>query len=200
LTRQAVEEDTHGMAVSTTRLAALPAVLAAVLLASGCGSGGKSSSSDTKPAEDWANSVCSAITTWTSSVRKTGNDLRSGSVNKSSLSSAVNEFQQSTKQLADDLKGLGRPDTASGQKAQQSVDKLAGEIQSDADKIKSEVKGASGVAGYQKALANVGVTLTQMGEQVTNTFGELGNLDAKGELESAFKKADKCSSLVKQSG
>jgi len=188
------------MAVSTTRLAALAAVLAAVLLASGCGSGGKSSSSDTKPAEDWANSVCSAITTWTSSVRKTGNDLRSGSVNKSSLSSAVNEFQQSTKQLADDLKGLGRPDTASGQKAQQSVDKLAGEIQSDADKIKSEVKGASGVAGYQKALANVGVTLTQMGEQVTNTFGELGNLDAKGELESAFKKADKCSSLVKQSG
>lgn len=185
------------MAVSTTRLAALAAVFAAVLLASGCGG---SSSSNTKPAEDWANNVCSAITTWTSSVRKTGNDLRSGSVNASSLNSAVNEFQQSTKQLADDLKGLGRPDTPSGQKAQQSVDKLAGEIQSDADKIKSEIKGASGVAGYQKALANVGVTLTQMGEQVTNTFGELGSLDAKGELESAFKKADKCSSLVKQSG
>jgi hypothetical protein len=186
------------MAVSTTRLAALAAVFAAVLLASGCGS--SSSSSDTKPAEDWANSVCSAITTWTSSVRQTGNDLRSGSVSESSLNKAVNEFQQSTKQLADDLKGLGRPDTPSGQKAQQSVDTLATEIQSDADKIKSEIKGASGVAGYQKALANVGVTLTQMGEQVTNTFGELGNLDAKGELESAFKKADKCSSLVKQSG
>jgi hypothetical protein len=56
------------------------------------------------------------------------------------------------------------------------------------------------VAGLQKALANVGVTLTQMGEQVTGTFAELGNLDAKGELESAFKKADKCSSLVKSSG
>lgn len=187
------------MAVSTTRLAALAAVLAAVLLASGCG-GGNSSSSDTKPAEDWANSVCSAITTWTSSVRQTGNDLRSGSVNKDSLNKAVNDFESSTKQLAGDLKGLGRPDTSSGQKAQASVEKLAGEIQTDADKIKSEIKGASGIAGYQKALANVGATLQQMGAQVTSTFGELGNLDAKGELESAFKKADKCSTLVKQSG
>jgi hypothetical protein len=200
LTRTAAGDDTPFMAVSTSRLAALAAVFAAVLLASGCGGGGKSSSSDTKPAEDWANSVCSAITTWTSSVRQTGNSLRSGSVNESSLNSAVNDFQSSTKQLADDLKGLGRPDTSSGQKAQASVDKLANEIQTDADKIKSEIKGASGVAGLQKALANVGVTLTQMGEQVTRTFAELGNLDAKGELESAFKKADKCSSLVKSSG
>ncbi len=187
------------MAVSTTRLAPLAAVFAAVLLSSGCGGGG-SSSSNTKPAEDWANSVCSAITTWTSSVRQTGNDLRSGTVNKDSLNKAVNEFQSSTTQLSDDLKGLGRPDTASGQKAQASVDKLANEIQTDADQIKTEIKGASGVAGYQKALANVGVTLQQMGQQVTNTFGELGNLDAKGELQSAFKKADKCSSLVKSSG
>jgi phage shock protein A len=188
------------MAVSTTRLAALAAVLAAVLLASGCGGGGGSSSSDTKPAEDWANSVCSAITTWTSSVRQTGNDLRSGSVNKDSLNKAVNDFESSTKQLASDLKGLGRPDTSSGQKAQASVEKLANEIQSDANKIKSEIKGASGIAGYQKALANVGATLQQMGQQVTSTFSELGNLDAKHELESAFKKADKCSTLVKQSG
>jgi hypothetical protein len=200
LTRQAVEEDTLGMAVSTTRLAALAAVFAAVLLASGCGGGGKSSSSDTKPAEDWANSVCSAITTWTSSVRQTGNDLRNGNVNKDSLNKAVNDFQSSTKQLSDDLKGLGRPDTSSGQKAQASVEKLANEIQTDANTIQSEIKGASGVAGYQKALANVGGTLQKMGTQVTSTFSELGNLDAKGELESAFKKADSCSGLVKSSG
>jgi hypothetical protein len=186
------------MAVSRTRGAALAALFGAVLLASGCG-GGKSSSSDTKPAEDWANSVCSAVTTWTSSVRQTGNDLK-GNVNKESLNKAVNDFEASTKQLSDDLKGLGRPDTSSGQKAQASVEKLADEIQKDSNTIKSEIKGASGVAGYQKALVNVGSTLQQMGQQVTSTFAELGNLDAKGDLESAFKKADKCSTLVKSSG
>ena len=187
------------MAVSTTRLAALAAVFVAVLLASGCG-GGSSSSSGTKPAEDWANSVCGAITNWTSSVRKTGNELRGGNVNKDSLNNAVNEFETSTKQLSQDLKGLGRPDTDAGQKAQASVEKLANEIQTDADKIKSEIKGASSLTGLQKALANVGATLQHMGAQVTSTFQELGSLDAKGELESAFKKADKCSGLVNSSG
>ena len=49
-------------------------------------------------------------------------------------------------------------------------------------------------------LASVGVTLQQMGAQVTSTFSELGSLDAKGELESAFKNADNCSSLVNSSG
>jgi hypothetical protein len=186
------------MAVSISRVGVLAAVVVAMaFLAAGCGS--SKSSSGSVSSEDWANNVCSAITTWTDSVRKTGNDLRAGNVSKSSLNSAVDDFQSSTQQLADDLKGLGRPNTSAGKQAQASVDKLSGEIQSDADKIKSEVKGASGIAGLQKALANVGVTLTQMGEQVTTTFGELGNLDAKGELESAFKKADKCSSLVKQS-
>lgn len=187
------------MAVPATRLAALAVVVAAVALVSGCGSS-KSSSSGTKPAEDWANSVCSAITTWTSSVRKTGNDLRSGSIDKSSLEKAVNEFEASTKQLSQDLKGLGRPDTSSGQKAQASVEKLASEVQADADKIKSDLKGVSGVAGFQTALASAGATLQQMGTQVTSTFSELSSLDAKGELQSAFKKADKCSTLVKSSG
>ncbi|HSC51258.1 MAG TPA: hypothetical protein VLD16_13425 [Gaiellaceae bacterium] len=189
------------MAVSRSWLAAVAALVAVTaVLAAGCGGGKSSSSSGTVPAEDWANNVCSAITTWTSSVRKTGNSLRTGSINKSSINGAVNEFESSTKQLADDLKGLGRPDTSAGKKAQASVEKLASEIQSDAAKIKSEIKGASSLTDLQKTLGSVGATLTQMGAQVTNTFAELGNLDAKGELKSAFQKADKCQSLVKSSG
>src|SRR5262249_18487727 len=184
------------------RLAAFAVAAAALaLLAAGCGGGSKSSSSGgTVPAEDWANNVCSAITTWTSSVRKTGDDLRTGNVTDASLTGAVDHFQSSPKPLADDLKGLGRPDTSAGDKAQASVDKLATEIQKDADQIKTETEGASGLSGLQQSLTKVGVTLQQMGVQVTTTFSELGTLDAKGELQSAFKKADKCSSLVKSSG
>lgn len=189
------------MAASRTRLAAVAALVAVTaLLAAGCGGSKSSSSSGTVPAQDWANNVCSAITTWTSSVRQTGNSLRNGTINKPSINKAVSEFESSTKQLAGDLKGLGRPNTSAGKKAQASVETLASEIQTDADKIKSELKGASGLTGLQKALTNVGVTLTQMGSQVTSTFSELGNLDAKGELQSAFQKADKCKSLVKSSG
>ena len=185
------------MVASRSRLGVLAAAVGATaLLAAGCGG----SSSDTVKPEDWANSVCSAITTWTTSVRQTGNELRSGNVSKSSLNKAVNEFEDSTKQLSQDLKGLGRPDTESGEKAQASVEKLSTQVSADADKIKSEIKGASSLTDLQKALTSAGVTLQQMGAQVTATFSELGNLDAKGELESAFKNADKCSSLVNSSG
>lgn len=186
------------------RLAALVLVLAAtLLLASACGKSSSSSSSSgsgSTSTADWANGLCTAITTWTSSIRKTGNSLRSGNLDQASLKNAANEFQSSTKQLADDLKALGKPDTSAGQQAKSSVDKLAGQIQSDADKIKSAVKGASGAAGAQQALTTIAGTLTQMSSQLSTTFSELGTLDAKGELQSAFKKAPACSSLVKSSG
>lgn len=183
------------------RLAALVLVLAAtLLLVSACGKSSSSSSSGSTSTADWANGLCTAITTWTSSIRKTGNSLRSGNLDQASLKQAATEFQTSTKQLADDLKALGKPDTSAGDQAKASVDKLAGEIQADADKIKSAVNGASGAAGVQQALTTIAGTLTQMGSQLTTSFSELGSLDAKGELESAFKKAPACSSLVKSSG
>jgi hypothetical protein len=52
----------------------------------------------------------------------------------------------------------------------------------------------------QTALTTVAGTLTQMSSQLTSTFSELGTLDAKGELEDAFKKAPACSSLVNSTG
>jgi hypothetical protein len=52
----------------------------------------------------------------------------------------------------------------------------------------------------QKALTTIAGTLTQMSSQLSSTFSELSSLDAKGELEDAFKNAPACSSLVKSSG
>jgi hypothetical protein len=193
------------MAVRTGRLAALVLVTALVLVVAACGSSGKSGSStssgsQTTSAVDWANSVCSAVTTWTTSIKKTGNDLRGGTPTKAKLQSAANDFKQSTQQLADDLKGLGRPDVAGGDKAQAAVDKLATQVQSDSNTVKDDVAGASGLSGYQQALTSISTTLTQMGTEVSAAFSKLGTIDAKGKLEDAFKKADKCTSFVGSSG
>jgi methyl-accepting chemotaxis protein len=180
------------------RGAALGLVLLALgVLVSSCGGSSGSSGSSTK---DWANGLCTAITTWTDSIKKTGNSLRNGNISKSSLQQASKDFGDSTKKLADDLKGLGKPDTDAGQQAADKVDKLAGQIQSDADQIKSAVNGASSLTEVQKALTSVASTLTQMGSQISTTFSEISNLDAKGELEKAFKSAPACSSLVNSSG
>jgi hypothetical protein len=182
------------------RVVVLMLVLAAtLLLVSACGKSSSSSSGGTSTA-DWADGLCTAITTWTSSITKTGNSLRGGNLNQDKLQQAAEDFRASTNKLAKDLKGLGKPDTDAGQKAKSSVDKLADQIQSDADEIQKAVKDASGLSGVQTALTTIAGTLTQMSSQLSSTFSELGSLDAKGELEDAFKKAPACSSLVKSSG
>jgi poly-gamma-glutamate capsule biosynthesis protein CapA/YwtB (metallophosphatase superfamily) len=175
-------------------------LLGAVLLLAGCGGGGSSSSGGESTTE-WADNVCSAITTWTKSVTSTGNELRQGSnLSADSLKNAAKDIQSSTAKLADDLQGLGAPDTDAGKDAKAAVDKLSNEIKSDADEIKSTVDNASGLSGIQAALTKASGTLAKMGSQISATFAQLQSLDAKGELEKAFEKADSCSSLVKSAG
>jgi uncharacterized protein involved in exopolysaccharide biosynthesis len=174
--------------------------VATLLLVSACGKSSSSSSSHGTSTEEWAGGLCTAITSWTTSITQTGNSLRGGSMNQDKLQQAAEDFRASTHTLAEDLKGLGKPDTDAGQEAKASVDKLAGQIQADADKIQQTVKGVSGLTGVQAALTTIAGTLTQMSSQLTSTFTELGSLDSKGELQDAFKKAPACSSLVKTAG
>jgi hypothetical protein len=56
------------------KLAFAPLALVVVLVA-GCGGGGGSSSSSPS-AQDWANGLCSAITTWSDSVKTAGESLK----------------------------------------------------------------------------------------------------------------------------
>jgi uncharacterized phage infection (PIP) family protein YhgE len=172
-----------------------PLVLLLVVLAAGCGGGGSSSGSSST--SDWANGFCSAITSWTTSIQSAGQSLRNGKVSEKSLRSAAGDIQSATSTFADDLKGLGKPDTDSGQQAKQSVDQLSSQIKADANEIKKAVNGASGLSGAQKALTTVGTTLSKMSSQISSTLSELNGLDPKGDLQKAFNNADSCKSLVK---
>jgi len=64
------------------KLALVPIALAALLVA-GCG--GSSSSSSSPSPQDWADSLCSSITTWSNSVKSAGESLKSGSLTKGDL-------------------------------------------------------------------------------------------------------------------
>lgn len=184
------------MTLVNRRRPPLIVLLGATLLLAGCGGGGSSNAISTT---DWANSVCSAITTWTSSLKSAGKSLQGGNLSKDSLKSAAKDIEDATSTFADDLKGLGKPNTETGQQAKESVDQLSKNIKNGADEIRSAVQGVSSLSDAQAALTTVGGTLQKMGTQVTSAFSKLGNLDPKGELKTAFKNADKCSSLVKGS-
>lgn len=171
------------------------AVVALATLAAACG--GKSSSSQSTSAADWANGLCSAVSTWSTSVRTQTTSLK-GNVTEDSLKSASAEVTKATDEFVDDLKGLGTPDTESGKKAKETLDKLGGQLKTDAQTIDKAVKDVSGTSGALQAVSTVSSTLVTVGDQVTTAFTSIQQLDTKGELDKAFKDADACKALNKQ--
>ena len=101
------------------RLALAAAVAACALLAAGCGS--SDDASDTTPTTEWADGLCSSITTWQSSITTIIDTLKGGSLTQDSLTAAVDDAEEATRNFTTSLKGLGRPDTEAGQQAQDSV-------------------------------------------------------------------------------
>jgi hypothetical protein len=91
------------------RLATLLTVLA--LAATACGSDKSSSSSSDTSAADWANGVCTAVTTYTQSVTDAATSLK-GNVSKDGIDEATKQIQSATETFEDDVKGLGKPETA----------------------------------------------------------------------------------------
>lgn len=172
-------------------------VAGAALLAAGCGdSSDSSSSTDTSPTTEWADGLCSAITTWTTSITSIVDPIKSGDISEDSLTTAVDDAKSATETLTSDLEGLGTPDTEAGQKAKDTVDKLSTDLKTEVATIESELDGASGIAGYIAVAPAIATSLGKMGTDVTSTITTLQGLDAKGELESAFNDASSCSDLT----
>jgi phage-related protein len=177
------------------RAALVTLVVAAAVLAAGCGKSSSTSSSSSSPS-DWANGLCSALATWSSSVKSAANSLKGGNVSESSLKSAAGDIKDASNTLVDDLKGLGKPNTTGGQQAKDAVDQLSSEVKTDVGKMQSAVDNASGgLSGAVAAATSVTATLSTMGTQINSTASKLQQADAKGELQKAFKDAPACSSL-----
>src|SRR6478609_3738212 len=165
------------------KLALLPIALAVVLVA-GCGGSSSSSSSSPSP-KDWANSLCSAITTWSTSVKTAGESLKNGNLSKGDLKTTTTEIKDATSTFASDLKNLGKPNTDAGQQAKDAMDQLSTEVKDDVDQLQSSVSAAASIA----------TTLSTMSTQIASAASKLQQADAKGDLEQGFKDAPACKSL-----
>ena len=173
------------------RLPAIAIVLLASLIAAGCGS----SKNQTTSTADWADGVCSAISTWGNSIKSAGDSLKGGNISKDSLQSAGDDVTSATETLESDLKDLGKPDTQAGQQAKDMVDQLSNELTADTDSIKNAVNDASGVSGIASAVGTISTTLVTMGNQVSSTLKSLEQLDPKSELQTAFQQSTNCKQL-----
>src|SRR6476660_5678992 len=94
------------------RLALTVAMAVCALLAAGCGS--SSDSSDTTPTTEWADDLCSSVSTWQTEITSIVDSLKGGNLSKDSLTAAVDDATVATGNFTKSLKALGRPDTESG--------------------------------------------------------------------------------------
>lgn len=179
-------------------------ILALAVVAAGCGGGGSSStgatgdtgsSSAATPAEDWANSVCQAFVDWNNSITAAGQGI-SQNPSEDGIRTAGEDIQSATDTLVDDLRGLGRPDTESGQEAKDDIDQLATSLDTSRQKINEAMDNASGTTGAVNAASTIANTLVEMGQEVSTAFTQLQDIDAQGELEDAFTSADSCAGLT----
>jgi hypothetical protein len=177
------------------RLTLALVVLTAAVAAAGCGGGkSSSSSSDTSSADDWANGLCSALVTWTNSVKSATGSLKAG-VSKESLESATGDIENASNTLVTDLKDLGKPDTKAGQDAKDAVDQVSGQIEQDVKNMQNAVDKAS-ATGVAAAASSVAATLTTMASQIGSAAAKIGDADSGGELNKAFQNSSACKKLA----
>src|SRR3954466_1493435 len=165
----------HRMKLALAPLAPLAPLALAVVLVAGCGGGGSSSSSSSPSPKDWADGLCSAITTWSTSVQQAGQKLKGGNLSKDSLKTTTTEIKTATSTFADDLKGLGKPDTDAGQKAKDAMDELSSEVRADVDKLQQTVNDASGsgAKGAAAAASGIATSLSTMSTQIAAASSKL---------------------------
>jgi hypothetical protein len=175
------------------RLVLAAALLAAVALAAGCGgSDDGDGDGETSATTQWADDLCSATSTWKTSLQESVDTLREGNVSSDSLEGVVDDMKSATSTFVDELQGLGRPDTESGQQAQESLERLSGELEDGVQTIEDAFDDVSGVSGLLTAVSTVSTTLSSMGSDLTSTLDEIRDLDPGGEIEEAFDQAGDC--------
>ena len=92
---------------------ALLALAFVVAVAASCGG---SDEAEEDPTAAWASGFCTAITSWTDELQSiTSQFSDTSNLSQEGIQSAADDAKSATEQLVDDLRGLGSPETESGQ-------------------------------------------------------------------------------------
>jgi membrane protein implicated in regulation of membrane protease activity len=168
-----------------------PAAVLLVLALAGCGG------DDSSASEDYANDVCSSLSTWVTDVQETVQSLTDAglAITRQDIQTAFDDAKESTDTLVSDLEQLGPPETEDGEQAKSELDELGTELRQQLDAVEQAL--ASG-GGATAIAAEVTTAISAAANAVNTTYQDLQNLDPAGELRDAFEDSDDCNSLGDQ--
>jgi hypothetical protein len=156
----------------------------------GCGSSGSS------PEADWAQSFCSSIGTWKTSVTDAAKNLTDvNNLSKSTAQEAVTSITSANTKLVGELKSLGKPSGSSGSAAQDDVQSLSSQLQDDAKKAKNTMNGMSTTQELMSAIPSLATVASSAASSVSATITKLEN--QSDTWKQAFQDSDACKSLKK---
>ncbi|MGH3077491.1 MAG: hypothetical protein ACRDPZ_04840 [Gaiellaceae bacterium] len=174
------------------RLAAALAVfvISLALVAAGCGGDDESAQS---AADEWAEGLCTTITTWQDSVREVTDGLDDlSSLSQERFEQARDDIEGATETFRDDLSSLGTPETESGEEARQAVDDFSSTLESESADIEETIDGISGIADLPVVAQDIAASLSSVYSALSTMLASIRTGDAQDELESAFDNADAC--------
>jgi hypothetical protein len=157
--------------------------------------GGDSGSETTSPSE-WADTLCTDLSQWKSSVASVAASFAGGNLSQQQVQNAANDVADATETLVGNLQDLGKPDTEAGEEAQDAVNQLADELQTGIGEIERAADGVSSPADVPQAVSTAGATLETMGDELSSTVTSLEQVDQQGELKSALEQSDACADLT----
>ena len=167
-------------------------VLAAVVVLTGCGGDSGSSAS-----EDYANNVCSDLSTWVTDVNGAITSLTDAGLatDRDDVQSSVDQATEATNDLLSSLEGLGQPETDAGEQAKSELDSLGATLRQQIETVEQALDADTGAVALAAAVT---AALSTAASAVESTYNDLRGLDPGGELEDAFQNADDCESLREQ--
>jgi membrane protein implicated in regulation of membrane protease activity len=186
-----LEVEPDGSSRRVGRLGSAALLAAAVLALAACGGDDESES------EAYANGVCGSLSTWVTDVQETVQSVteRGLAVSRADIQAALEETQDATDGLVNDLEELDPPETQDGQEARSELDGLATQLRRQIDVIEEALGSGSGVT---EIAAVVSTAVATAANAVNTTFQNLQELDPVGELQEAFQSSDDCESLREQ--
>lgn len=152
-------------------------------------------------AATWADSVCTSLSTWRSSITALA-DVSGETLTPESLREKLDDAESATAQLVSELKGLGPPDLEVGGELKQKLNGVADGFEGNFNSLKVQAEAAleaDSPTEFIQALALIApdyeLTLNQIEVNIARLVGSDVPEDTKAELEAAFSGATSCQQL-----
>jgi len=157
--------------------------------------------SQTSSPDAWADSVCTSLSTWRSSIIAIS-EVGGETLTPESLRQSLSDATTATETLETDLRQLGPPDLDAGEELKQQLDSAASEIEASFDTLKQGAEDAadtSSPADFIQALAALAPQFQALLDTLSTTVDDLQSSDVAGdaqeELQAAFASSSSCREL-----